>query len=68
MAIGARLDMAAERGGPALHNGASGAADVGGQRMGLFVRRKRVLEDRLQGDGAHPAPSGVAWSVADDVG
>ena len=34
MAVGARLDMATERGSPTLHDGPGGFADVGGQRMG----------------------------------
>ena len=45
--------MAAERGRAALHDSAGGLTHMGGQEMGVFVSRKRVLEDRLQGDGAH---------------
>ena len=39
--------------GPALHDGAHGFADVRGQGMGLFVGRKGILEDRLQGHEGH---------------
>ena len=59
MPIGTGLDMAPERRGAALHDGAGGFADVGGQEMGLFVSGKGVLEDLLQGDEAHRPRSGV---------
>src|SRR5439155_12258545 len=53
MAVGARLDMTAQGGRPALHEGARGFADVGGQGMGLFVGWKGVLENRLKRDERH---------------
>ena len=40
--------MAPEGCGPALHDGAGRFPDVGGQGMGLFVGRKRLLEDGLE--------------------
>src|SRR5437899_1701542 len=52
-AVGARLDMTTQGGRPALHNGARGSADVAGERMGLLVGGKRVLEDGLQGHEGH---------------
>jgi hypothetical protein len=48
VAVGARLDMAAERGGSTLHDGAGGSADVGRERMRLLVGGERVLEDGLE--------------------
>src|SRR4029453_142163 len=53
MAVRTRLDMTAQRGRPALHDGARGFADVRGQGMGVFVGGKGVLEDRLQGHEGH---------------
>jgi hypothetical protein len=44
--------MAPERRSPALHDGARRTADVGGQGVHLFIGRKRLLEDRVQGQ--HP--------------
>ena len=41
------MDMAPEGRGAALHDGVCGSADVDRQGMGLFVGRKRVLEDRV---------------------
>ena len=75
MAVGTRLDMTAQRGRPALHDGARGFADVGGQRMGLLVGGKRVLEDRLQRDERHRclrtygirASSGVLYSITPTI-
>src|SRR5262245_1062970 len=59
MAIGTRLHMAPQRGRPALDDRAGGAADMGGQRMGLLVGGKRVLKNSLEGDRAHRPRSGV---------
>ena len=62
VAVGARLDMAAQRGGPTLHDGACGSADVGRERMRLLVGWKRVLED-----GPNPtlmSPAANSFSVA----
>src|SRR5215510_14781516 len=53
MAVGARLDMTAEGGRPALHEGMYGAAHVGRQGMTLLIGRKGVLEDRLERDERH---------------
>src|SRR5262245_46138266 len=53
MAIRTGLHMAAEDRRPALHDGARSFADVRGQGMGLFVGRKGILEDRLQGHEGH---------------
>ncbi len=53
MPVGTGLDMAPEGGGAALHNGTGRAANVEGQEVRLLVSGKRVLEDLLQGDGAH---------------
>jgi hypothetical protein len=53
VAVRALLDMTAEGRGPALHDGARGFADVGGQGMGLLIGRKGILEDRLQCDERH---------------
>ena len=53
MAVGARLDMAAERGGATLHNGPCGAPDMGRQRMALLVGRIRVLQDGLERHESH---------------
>src|SRR5262245_41780410 len=48
MAVRTGLDMAAERGRAALHDGARRAPDVGGKRMGLLVGRIRVLKNGVQ--------------------
>src|SRR4029453_6013486 len=53
MAVGTGLHMAPKRSSPALHDGARGAADMGGQRVQRLVGRKGVLEDRLQRDECH---------------
>ena len=53
VAVRAGLHMAAQRGRPALHDGARSSADVGGQGMRLGIRGKSVLEDRLQGHEGH---------------
>src|SRR5262249_3332987 len=53
VAIGTGLHMAAKGRCPALHNGACGSADMGGQGMRLLIRGKGVLEDRLQGHEGH---------------
>ena len=53
MAVRTRLDMTAQRGRPALHEGARGFADVRGQGMGVFIGGKGVLEERLQRDERH---------------
>jgi hypothetical protein len=53
MTIRTGLDMTSEYRRPALHDGACGPADVGGQGMRLLIRRKGVLEDRLQRDEHH---------------
>jgi hypothetical protein len=47
------LHMAASRRRPALHDGACGSADVGGERVHLLVGGKRVLEDGLERDERH---------------
>src|SRR5205823_5087417 len=44
---------ATERGSPTLHDGPGGLADVGRQRVGLLVGRKRVLEDGLERHESH---------------
>src|SRR5262245_7779451 len=48
VAVGARLDMPAQSGRPALHDGACGSADLGGERVHLLVGWKRLLEDGLE--------------------
>src|SRR5215471_5530195 len=53
VAIGARLDMTAQGGCPALHEGVRGAAYVGRQGMALLIGGKGVLEDRLERDERH---------------
>ena len=53
MAIGTRLDMPAQRGRPALHEGVRSSAHVGRQGMALRIGRKGVLEDRLERDECH---------------
>jgi hypothetical protein len=53
MAIRTGLDMSSEYRRSALHEGACGSTDVGGQGMRLLIRRKGVLEDRLQRDERH---------------
>src|SRR4029453_16470639 len=53
VAVGARLDMAAQRGGPTLHDSACGSADVGRERMRLLVGGKRVLKDGLERHEGH---------------
>src|SRR5215813_6482269 len=53
MTVGARLDMAAERGGATLHDGTGRFPDMGGQQVGLLVSRKRVLEDGLKRHEGH---------------
>src|SRR5262245_11609340 len=53
VAVGARLDMATERGGPTLHEGMRGSAHVGRQGMARLIGRKSVLEDRLERDERH---------------
>src|SRR3989442_11673086 len=56
MAVRAGLDMATEGRGPALHDGARGSADVGGQGMGAFIVGIASAEDILQGNEAHIPP------------
>src|SRR5262249_1834560 len=51
--VWAGLHMTAEGRRPALHDGARGSADMGGQGMRLLIRGKGVLEDRLQRDECH---------------
>src|SRR5262249_36012480 len=51
--VWAGLHMTAEGRRPALHDGARGSADMGGQGMRLLIRGKGVLEDRLQRDERH---------------
>src|SRR5215510_7669715 len=53
VAIGARLDMTAQGGCPALHEGVRGSAYVGRQGMTLLIDGKGVLEDRLERDERH---------------
>ena len=53
VAVRARLDMAAQRGGPTLHEGACGSADVSREWMRLLVGGKRVLEDGLERHEGH---------------
>src|SRR5215471_7582176 len=64
VAVGARLDMAAQRGGPTLHNGAGGSADVGRERMRLLIGWKGVLEDGLERHEGHRClhPRRVVWA------
>src|SRR5262245_66456223 len=63
VAVGTRLDMTAQRGGPTLHEGACGSADVGRERMRLLVGWKRVLEDGLERHEGHRClrPRRVVW-------
>src|SRR5262249_10950590 len=63
VAVGARLDMAAQRGGATLHDGACGSADVGRERVHLLVGGKRVLEDGLERHEGHRClrPRRVVW-------
>src|SRR5262245_28368598 len=53
VAVGARLDMTAQSGRPALHDGACGSADMGGERVQLLVGWKRLLEDGLERHEGH---------------
>src|SRR5215470_5897088 len=53
VAIRARLDMTAQGGCPALHEGMRSAAHVGRQGMALLIGGKGVLEDRLERDERH---------------
>ena len=53
MAVETCLDMAAERGGPTLHEGTGRFPDMGGQQVGLLVSRKRVLKDGLKRHEGH---------------
>jgi hypothetical protein len=53
VAVGARLDMAAQRGGATLHEGVCGSADVGRERVRLLVGGKRVLEDGSERHEGH---------------
>src|SRR5882762_9299969 len=53
VAVGTGLHMATKGRRSALHDGARGSPDVGGQGMRLLIRRKGVLEDRLQRDERH---------------
>ena len=63
MAIRTGLDMSSEYRRPALHDGACGFADVGGERVRLLVGWKRVLEDGLERDKRHRClrPRRVVW-------
>ena len=54
VAVGARLDMTAQGGGPTLHDSACSSADVGRERMRLLVGGKRALEDGLERHEGHP--------------
>ncbi len=56
VAVGARLDMATQRCGPALHNRACGAPDVGRPGMGAFIVGIARAEDILQGEEPHAVP------------
>jgi hypothetical protein len=38
---------------PALHDGAGGSADMGGERVRLLVGGKRILEDGLERHEGH---------------
>jgi hypothetical protein len=64
MAIGTRWHMAASRRRPALHDGAGGSADVGGERVHLLVGGKRVLEEGLERHEGHRClrPRRVVWA------
>ena len=53
MAVRTRLDMTAQCGRPALHEGPRGGADVGRQGMVRGVGGKGVVEDHLQRDERH---------------
>jgi hypothetical protein len=71
LAVRTGVDLAAQGGGPARHDGARGAPHVAGQQRGLRREAQRVLEDRLSGARAHPAPAGAprcAPSVAGEEG
>jgi hypothetical protein len=67
VAVRARLDMTAEGGRPALHEGVRGAAHVGRQGMALLIGGKGVLEDRLQRDERHRASARMASEHHGDV-
>src|SRR5436853_722766 len=67
VAVGARLDMPAQGGGPALHEGVRGAAHVGRQGMALLIGGKGVLEDRLERDERHRASTRMASEHHRDV-
>jgi hypothetical protein len=51
--VEAPLDMATERGSPALHDRPGRFANMRRQRMYLLVRGKRVLEDGLERHEGH---------------
>src|SRR5215470_8489078 len=53
VAVRARLDMTAQGGCPALHEGVRGSAHVGRQGMALLIGGKGVLEDGLERDERH---------------
>jgi len=53
VAVGAPLDMTAQGGCPALHDGVRGSAHVGRQGMALLIGGKGVLEDRLERNERH---------------
>src|SRR5262249_35217452 len=53
VAVGARLDMTAQGGCPALHEGVRGSAHVGRQGMALLIGGKGGLGDRLERDERH---------------
>src|SRR4029453_8133911 len=67
VAVGARLDMTAQGGCPALHEGMRSAAHVGRQGMALLIGGKGVLEDRLQRDERHRASARMASERHRDV-
>src|SRR5262249_60864281 len=68
MPVGARLDMAPQGGGAALHDGAGRSTDMDGKRMGLLVGRIRSLKNGLEGHERHrdlppEANAGMAGGV-----
>ena len=54
VAVGARLEMTAQGGRPALDDRTGGFPDMGGQRVQRLVGGKGVLEDRLERDQSPP--------------
>src|SRR5262249_6994712 len=53
MAVGPGLEMAAQGGGPALHDGARGSPDVGGQGRARLRGGTCVVENRVERHEGH---------------